>query len=147
METVANHGPRQMYEFFCKDNPESQINYLTFKETIIRFNKKAREMILDGGTLEMGNLLGIIRIKQIKRNFNKPTVNWGETQKLRERGEEGKIYYTDNYYYRWYWSKKRCRVANKTVYSFRPTTGPTGARKALVKRLKNDPLAKTKYLP
>ena len=35
----------------------------------------------------------------------------------------------------------KCKVKNKSVYTFAPTAGPTGNRKALVKKLKTDEFA------
>ena len=93
----------------------------------------------------MGQRLGTIRIKKIPRTFNKPTIDWGETNRLKKQGIKQLVYYTDDFYYRWNWDKHRCLVKNKSVYTFAPTAGQRGNRKKLVEKLKTDEFAHLNY--
>jgi hypothetical protein len=133
------HNVKDMLNWYKKHNPDTDINYKQFNAVIGAFYKKVVEAILDGKTYNLGNRLGKIRIQRLKRSFKNPTIDWYETNKLKkETGETKFVYYTDEYYYRWYWQKKRCQVKNKTVYSFKPTRGENGITKKLAKKLKED---------
>lgn len=131
------HSAEGMYKFYKKNNPDSEITYWMFKEVISRFNKKASNAIIFGSALNIGSRLGLILIKKIRRNYTKPKPNWGESNKRKKEliaqgivpkdqnhpdGEEWISFYTDPWYLRWAWVKKRiCRVKNQTVYKFMPT--------------------------
>lgn len=140
----------EMYQYFKKKNPNEEISYLLFKETISRFNKKMSDEILKGYTFNPKFHLGKIRIKKVRRSFkNTPPIDWAESRKLQKQGvEKYLVYFTDPYWYRWYWEKKKCTVKNKTVYSFQPTVSNSrkdGNRNKLVKILRSDPLASLRY--
>jgi len=131
------HSAKEMYELYRAKRPTSEIPYWMFKEVISRFNKKASDTIIFGQILNLGNRLGDIFIKKINRNYRKPVVNWGASKTRKAEliaagitpkdpdhpeGEEWIIFYTDSWYLRWAWSKRRaCRVKNQTVYKFTPT--------------------------
>ena len=129
------------YEQYKRRN----INYKIYKETICRFNKIMVEKILDGHTLYMGNKLGEIRIRKVRRNPDRPTIDWGETNKLKKQGINRYVYFTDDWWYRWYWRKRNAQVKNKSVYSFRPTRGGTGNMRRLSNLLTTDEFAKLKF--
>ena len=98
----------------------------------------------------MKERLGNIRIKKVKRSFRKsPPIDWAESRKLQAKGvEKYLVYYTDPYWYRWYWEKKKCIVKNKSVYCFIPTVSNSkkdGNRNKLVKILREDPLAALRF--
>ena len=102
-------------------------------------------MLLEGQVFNMGQRLGSMRIKKIPRTFNKPTVDWGETNRLKKQGIKQLVHYTDDFYYRWNWDKHRCLVKNKSVYTFAPTAGQSGNRRKLVQKLKTDEFAHLNY--
>jgi hypothetical protein len=140
----------EMYKFFKKKHPDEEVSYLLFKETISRFNKKMSDEILKGYTFNPGFRLGRIRIKKVRRTFKAtPPIDWAESKKLKAQGvEKYLVYFTDPYWYRWYWEKKKCVIKNKTVYSFQPTVSNSrkdGNRNKLVKILQSDPLAALRY--
>ena len=139
------HSIKDMYVAYKKDNPESDTTYALYTYIIEKFNKKVIDVILSGKVFYLGHGLGSIRIKKIKRNYNRPTIDWYETNKLKKEGINNHVYYTDEYWYRWYWDKYRAKVSNKTVYRFDPMKGPTGSRKRLVKHLRNDEFAHLNY--
>lgn len=132
------HSTKEMYRYYKIRYPKSRIPYWMFKEVIAHYNKKASDAIIFGGVLNLGARLGDVIIKKIRRNYTKPVVNWGESKiakkKLIEQGitpkdethpdgEEWMVFYTDSWYLRWAWSKKRvCKVRNQTVYKFLPTS-------------------------
>ena len=79
--------------------------------------KKTIEYILEGETLRLGQGLGTIRVKKVKRNFSKPRIDWYETNKLKREGINKFVYYTDSQWFRYYWEKRvfsRCR--NEAYY-------------------------------
>lgn len=129
---------KDMYIYYKRKNPTSKIPYWMFKEVIARFNKKVANAIIFGQVLNLGNRLGYVLIKKIRRNYRKPMVNWGDSKVAKAElvnqgitpkdqnnptGQEWMIFYTDPWYLRWAWGKKRiCRVRNQTVYKFIPTS-------------------------
>lgn len=143
--SASKFSTKDSYRWFKKENPDTQITYSLYKHIISRFNKRVSEEILEGQVFNMGQRLGTIRIKKIPRTFNKPTIDWGETNRLKKQGIKQLVYYTDDYYYRWNWDKHRCLVKNKSVYTFAPTAGQKGNRKKLVQKLKTDEFAYLNY--
>lgn len=130
-----------MYKEYKSKNPDSDVTYSLFSYYIELFNKKVINKILEGKVFYFGHNLGSIRIKKVKRNFKSPTIDWFETNKLKQQGINKHVYYTDEYWYRWYWDKYRAKVKNKAVYKFEPTKGPNGAKKQLIRLLKQDEFA------
>lgn len=143
--SVSKYSAKDAYKWYRKNNPGTEVTYPLFKHIVSQFNKKVADAILEGSVFNMGFHLGTIRIKKIERTFNRPAIDWGETNKLKKQGIKQLVYYTDDYYFRWNWDKNRCRVKNKSVYTFCPTGGQTGNRKALVHKLKSDDLVYLNY--
>lgn len=138
-----------MYKYYKKKH-DSTMKYLLYKEVISRFNRKISDAILMGYTFNPKHHLGKIRIKKVKRTFKTtPPIDWYESNKLKAQGvEKYLVYYTDPYWYRWYWEKKKCNIKNKTVYCFIPTvsnSAKNGNKNKLVKILKEDPLAALRF--
>jgi len=127
-----------MYKHYKVKYPKSKIPYWMFKEVIARFNKKVSNAVIFGQVLNLGNRLGHILIKKIKRNYSKPVVDWGQSKVLKKQlqdegkllwtketpeGEKWMVFHSDPWYLRWAWSKKHiCRVKNQTVYKFVATS-------------------------
>lgn len=55
------------------------------------------------------------------------------------------VYYTDEYYCKYYWYKGRCKVKNKSVYRFDATRGVKGNKEKLTRLLKEDDLAYLRF--
>lgn len=138
---MRKFSAKDMYKAYKKKYPDSDVTYSLFALYIEKFNKAVVEKVLEGKTFYFGHNLGSIRIKKVKRNFNRPTINWYETNKLKAEGINQYVYYTDDHWYRWYWDKYRAKVSNKSVYSFKPTEGQNGAKKQLIRLLKTDEFA------
>lgn len=132
---------KDMYAHFKKQNPESDVTYTLYKHTLGEFFKKVSNEILEGETFNLGHKLGKIRIRKVERNYNKPTIDWGATNKLKAQGINKHVYYTDPYWYRWGWEKCSVALKNKSVYKFTATKGSNGNIKALSRKLKLDEFA------
>jgi hypothetical protein len=129
-----------MYKDFIKRNPASDINYKIFRYILSEYNKGILELLLEGGTFNIGNKLGRLCVKKFTRNFSRRTVDWGETNKLKKQGINQLVYYTDDYYYGYNWEKRYCTVKNKSVYKFYPAGGVKGPKKQLIRLLKSNSL-------
>lgn len=143
--SVSKFSTADAYKWFKKKHPDTTITYPLYKHIISQFNKKVSNAILDGEVFNMGYKMGTIRIKRIARSFNKPAIDWGETNRLKQQGIKQLVYFTDDNYYRWNWDKHRCLVKNKSVYTFAPTAGLYGNKRKLVARLKTDEFAFMNY--
>ncbi len=136
--TPKTHSAKAMYAYYKKKFPTSKITYWMFKEVIARHNRRASDAIIFGSVFNLGSRLGQVFIKKIRRNYTKAVPDWGASQQRKAelirqgitpkdqthpQGEEWIIFYTDPWYLRWAWSKKRiCKVKNQTVYKFVPTS-------------------------
>lgn len=135
------YGITQMFKLFkktYKDDPDlKKIPYWMFSTIIYRNNKKLVKRVIFGETYNLGNYLGYVKIKKIKANRKKQSVDWGESMKYKKElldkgeplynkknnptGKKWLVYFDSRFYLRWAWVKKHaCRVKNKFVYSFTP---------------------------
>ncbi len=139
------------------------LDWDTFKEVVYMFNQRAMDCILEGQILDMGSYLATLSIVKIKRSYKNPTVNWGKTnknkQKLLDQGYKEEdlyskdnpdgikyfIYHTDDWYVRFYWNKGKVKIPNKTAYSFKPTRGKIGNKTKLKELLARNPFAHLNY--
>src|SRR5690606_21174779 len=118
-------------------HPTENIPCWMYKEVLSRFNKKACDAVIFGAFLNLGANLGYLLIRKIKRRYDKPKPDWGESNKLKQKlidegkvpkdkdhpdGEEWIKFYSDPWYLRWAWMKSTCRVKNQSVYAFVPTS-------------------------
>lgn len=140
-------GAKDMYRAFKKANPKTDVTYSYYRAVLERFNTLVSDELLDGQTFNMGQRLGTLRVKKIKRSPNARTIDWHETKKMwAEAGtRDGFVYWTDEIYYRWAWDKSKALVKNKSAYRFDPTGGKKGLKKRLTERLRKDPFACTNY--
>lgn len=115
-----------IYKYYIENHQdkEMQIDKKTFKKILYAFNKKIMNAILDDSeTFKLPKRLGILRIKKSKMSFKEgmsAKIDWAATKKY------GKTIYhmndhTNNYRYRFYWSKLSCNATNKTAYCFEAT--------------------------
>ncbi len=136
--TPTIHSTKQVFNFYKELYPDSKIKYWLFKEVIARIAKKASDAVIMGGVFNLGNNLGYIKIKKIKRNWKKLVPDWGTSIRTKNQliaegkrpkskdfpeGELWMVYFSDPWYLRWGWVKKGvCRTKNQSVYEFKPTT-------------------------
>lgn len=140
-------GAKNMYRAYKKEHVDTDVTYTYYRAVLESFSKLLAEELLNGAVFNMGQRLGTLRIKKIKRNPKSRTIDWNETLKMwKEQGEkDGFIYWTDDTYYRWAWDKRKAIVKNKSAYRFDPTGGVKGLKKRLTDRLRNDPFAGLNY--
>lgn len=106
------------YKDYIKENPELNIYKKDYKNICIRFNELlCDEIITNAEEVTLPGRLGTLRIKKVKGSGKR--IDWAATKEHNK-----KIYHlnlhTDEYYFRWHWSKKKALFTNKSVYSFTP---------------------------
>lgn len=132
------HSVRSMYGYFKEKYPDTDVPYWMYNEVLSRYNKKSADAVIFGEVLTLGNTIGRILIKKIRRRYEKLEVDWGASRTRKADlisqgitpkdedhpdGENWILYYTDAWYARWAWQKRNgaCRVKNQSVYKFLPT--------------------------
>jgi hypothetical protein len=106
------------YNDYIKENPRINIYKKDYKNICIRFNELLCDKIIrNAEEVNLPGRLGTFRIKKVKGSGSK--IDWAATKKYNK-----KIYHlnlhTDEYYFRWHWSKQKALFTNKSVYSFTP---------------------------
>ena len=113
---------KHVYQAYAKEhaNDEFMIDEKTYRSIILKFNKRALEMILEEAReLILPYRLGTLRIKKHKMDIvnNKLKVDFHMSRKLKKT-----VYHlndhTDGYYYKFHWCKKVCNAKNFRVYCF-----------------------------
>jgi|TARA_R110002020_G_scaffold190728_1_gene390342 hypothetical protein len=134
----------------CNEN----VDEVTFKNICSEFNIGIIDYILEGKEFNMKSNLSSLSVVRKDRDPRSPKIDWGESIKYKKELEaEGKnlkdikwhIYYTDEYYCKYYWKKGKCRIPNKSVYRFTPTRGLKGNKEKLITMLKTDDLSYLKF--
>ena len=136
-------------------------SWKTFRGVLSDFNQEVMNQIIkDGSILDMGSGLSTLSIIRIDRSFAAPRVNWAESFQLKkELIAEGRtpmsesdpdgvpwfVYYTDDWYCRFYWRKTNCKIRNKSAYRFDATRGLKGNKGKLIHHLNSDSLAHLNY--
>jgi hypothetical protein len=101
------------------------VGYKKYRAICESFNKEVIDKILiEAKEFKLPYRLGSLRILKKEMNFssakNKLKIDWQETNKHKKV-----IYHlndhTDGFNYRWFWSKIKAIVKNKTIYSFQAT--------------------------
>ena len=147
-----------IYNDYIENN--DNIDKKLFIDICSDFNILIIEHLLEGKKFKLGNNLSYIQIKKMDRDPRSPRVDWLESNKYKQElidnniklydketgeGTKWQIYYTDDYYFKYYWNKGKCRVPNKSVYKFTATRGLKGNKEKLTKLLKSDDLAYLKF--
>lgn len=127
-----------------------------YNSVVRDFNERAMEEVFKGKVWDLGSNLSAIWIARFERTFKRRRIDWNASNKLKaellaegktlfskenQSGEMWLVYCTDDDYYRFFWNKIRANVSNKTAYSFRPTEGPNGNKKKLIRLLKSTPIS------
>ena len=151
-------GLRDAYDFYRQKG--GTLPYNQWKELCEEFNNMVIDALLDGERVEMGSGLSYLQIIRDKNEFKKPSVDWKASYKLRQelldegkelfdsktgKGEKWLVYFTNEYYFRYYWNKKYASCRNSRVYQFIPARGNTGAKTKLVKLLTTDELSHMRF--
>ena len=152
------HTLRNITKKYIKEYGDIDTNL--FRDICSEFNILSIDYILEGKELSMGNNLSSLSIKRQERDPRSPRIDWGESNKYKEElikenkqiynaetgeGVKWHIYYTDEFYCKYYWKKGKCKVKNKSVYRFDATRGVKGNKEKLIHLLKTDDLAYLKF--
>lgn len=145
----------ELYKFYKKESGE--LSKEMFTELCQEFNQRVMDdIILKGGKFNMGDNLSTLSIGRIERNYSNKQVDWAASKKLKQQlldegkklyddstkeGEKWLVYFTNDWYCRFYWNKGRCKVPNKTAYKFVATRGEVGNKNKLKTLLRKDELA------
>jgi hypothetical protein len=142
------------YELYSEEG--GTLTYKEFCDCCCEFNIMAMERILEGEVLYMGHNLSTLRVIRVETNFHKPKINWADSFKRRDElidqgkelysksnpdGEKWFVYYLEDTYCRFYWTKSWCAVLNKSAYRFHPSRGASGNKEKLIKLLQEDETA------
>lgn len=142
-----NYLSRDIYKHYIECGGE--LPYTEFREIICTFNEDVIDQILDGRELNMGKGLSRLSIMRIERDFKRPTIDWGSSNKLKEEllaegeelfskdnsdGTKWFVYFTDDWYLRFYWEKKRCSLKNRSAYRLDITFDNKNHLKRLIKK-------------
>lgn len=141
-----NYGTHEIYNHYVECGGD--LLYEDFKGIICSFNIEVMDQILEGRELDMGKGLSRLSIMRIERDFSRPTIDWGSSNKLREEllaegedlyskdnpeGVKWFVYFTDDWYLRFYWEKKRCSLKNRSAYRLDLTFDNKNHLKRLIK--------------
>jgi len=132
-----------------------------FQAITVDFNTMVMDQIIyKGRTFNMGERLSTLEIVKIERDYSNPRVNWKKSNELKQKiideggtprsqenpdGENWLVYYTDKWYCKFHWHKKKCVIQNKTAYRFTATRGDKGNKTKLKEHLRNDKLSHLNY--
>lgn len=145
-------GLRDSYKKYCSTT-ESPVDIKTYLLIAAEYNKFLIEKVLLGYEVTLPARLGTLSIIGRKQQITVENgkikglaPDWVKTKKLWERNEkakqEKKILYhtnnhTDNVRYKFFWSKNKVLVTNKSLYSLRMTRNNKRAvHKILINNLK-----------
>jgi len=155
MQTITN-----IYKSY-REETDNPLDKKVFKELCEKFNIMVVEnILLEGKFFNMRYNLSNLSVRIIERNPSAPTIDWWESNKYKQEllaqgkqlydaetdtGEKWFIYYTDPWYCKYHWEKKKCKIPNKTAYRFTPTRGLKGNKEKLTRLIKEDELAYLKF--
>lgn len=141
------------YQVFCKGENcvKEIISYPVFRRIFEVYYSEAKEHIIAGEELNLGNRNGVIAARRVERNHKKRMINYGETRK-QPKNEKGKpariIYWTNDDWCRIGW-KKSGKVKNQRFYKFKPTRAGREDKSGFVEEFKRaldaDPMLKYRY--
>lgn len=127
-----------MYEDFDEDVP-----YKTFKDIIQDFNYHLVDILLEGHPINLGFSFGYLKAIRVKRSKNRNQINWGETNKNRDKNGKviSYVYFHDDQYPYIKWSM-RGKFKGRSFYQFKPGRGdPQGDNlSARLLRVFRDPI-------
>ena len=121
-QPVSSCTLKQAYEEY---DDFYNVGYKKYRSICEEFNKLIIDAILlKAKEFKMPFRLGTLRILKKEMNYsvtkNKLKIDWQETNKQKKV-----IYHlndhTDGFNYRWFWSKRKAIIKNKTIYSFQAT--------------------------
>lgn len=141
------------------------MGYKQFRKIICEFNKRAGEAIKRGKIINPKNQLGYLYVQKLNRgktmkSRSRNMINWPAShafkKELIEKGiqirdkehPDGKnwlVYFTDDWYLRFHWTKKKgaCHVKNGKFYNFKAASI---LKRSLAKDNKENPFLHREYV-
>lgn len=119
---------KDIYSIYKKAG--GKLDKKAFKLIVQTFLRCGVDAMLEGKPLELGYHIGRFQILRFERSFKNPQVNWGESNKYKQKLlDEGKqlynpetkegyqwlVYFTDGYYYGLKWKKEKIKSIDYTV--------------------------------
>jgi hypothetical protein len=139
------HTTKDMYKFFVQKYPGTDVTYPLYRHVISEFNKAVASRALLGEHIVLGKNMGKILIRKVNRNYEKRVVDFGATRKLKDRGIDKVVYFTNAFYFKWSWDKRSSKAVNKSAYNFKPSGGAGGLRKRLARLLNDDDFSQINF--
>jgi len=149
---------RSMYRKFKNKGKSSVIEAITYEkyvEVVSMFFELAKEHIIRGEVLNLGNKVGKICARRVQRDHKKKSIDHAATLRQplvwnEEKQKETRklIYFTSDDWCRIGWHKTNS-ITNETVYEFKPTRNlrsGAGFNQQFSAALKRTPTLKYKYL-
>jgi hypothetical protein len=153
----------EYYDAYLKRLQRYKIPYRIYRTIIKSHNRQIARKLLNGYIYTVGETVGQIYIKKIRRIFSiqgkeaTKNIDWGETKKLRKRlldaghslynpdtnpnGKKYLVYYDSDYMYWYWWQRRASNIPNHYLYTFTPTNFINTADRSQLKFVKE---AKTK---
>ena len=123
---------KESYKFYSAEY-ENPVDYQTYVKYIKECNKKLLENVVNkANEVELPYRMGILHVvkyDRVYRNKKKWAIDFNETKK---RGF--KVYFEQDYIYKWRWGKDHTIVKNKSKYKF---TAARGAKRMVPEALRN----------
>jgi len=149
--------PYDAFDNKLKNKRTVVMTYQLFSKIVKTYFLYAKQAVIQGEVLKLGNRMGKITMARIQRNFNNKQVDFGATGKQPKIWSEEKqrmiaskvIYHVSDDYCIVKWFKTRS-VKNDYLYEFEPAKQGAGHRvgfnSLLSDALKETPLLKFKYV-
>lgn len=130
-------------------------SYARWQKIVNTYYLLARKHVIDGGELNLGANLGVIKARTISRYHGNRKINFSETRKQplifdpaqNKMVRERIIYYDSDTYSRIAWKKLK-RIPNERMYKFQPAQGASagkGFTGEFSTALKENPILETRY--
>lgn len=150
--------PRRMKNFWVYTKLNGKVvevtNFDRWRNVMVAYFQSARDSIIQGQYLNMGNFVGKICARRVERNHKNLKIDFAATrQRPKVLGTDGKmhpdmiIYHTGDDWCRIAWLKTG-QLPNETAYKFNPTDGDSvkdGFRQQFSKANKENPNLKYCY--
>jgi hypothetical protein len=139
------------YKEECNAEGKTPLSYSTFRTYCEYGNMElVNAIIFEAKEVLLPYRMGSIRVMRHKRKFDKPTVNHGETAKLRKQGiKDVVVYFTDSEWFSFKWLRYKSSVPYKSLWGFYPTHGNKnsigGVKYILSQALQTRPDLKARY--
>jgi len=149
-----------IYDYYIKNKIGQKISSILFNDILTRYNQLVVDKVLDGEVVKLYPNFGELMIIECPRKDtivhsktkdilpNLRCIDWGETNRLNIRNEEGKLvrqfFSADKQpeFYKIHWSTTFANSTNIKLFKFKRSLW---VRKAIPKRLKEDNLVNIKY--